>query len=630
MADVVYELMAKIGLDDKEFNNGLKGAGNTLKSWGSTAGKVALTGAKVIGAGIAAGATAVVALTKSAVDGYAEYEQLVGGIETLFGAGGQSLEEYADSVGKTVDDVKDEYDRLVASQETVMDNASEAWKTAGLSASEYMDTAIGVSGALLKSLGGDTAAAADLTQTAIVDMADQANKYGKTVEEISQTYTSLARGNTQTLDNLFGGMFAGTKSGLEEMLRTAEQYRASLGETVHYSADSYGDIVRAIHDISEMTGVAGTTAEEASTTIQGSLSSMRSAWKNLVTGLADGNADIEQLIDDLLVTIIGENGEGGVINNIMPAVERALNGIVTLITTIVPKITPIITDLISQNLPMLVEAGMQLLIALISGIIQGLPQLIETLPQIFDTIKTVFMENWPALKEAGGQLLQMIGEGIIDALGSLDEKLAEVGIAISTTIDNKWEEIKQKSTETWNSIKEELALVWENLKTAVSDAWESIKETVSQKIDDLKTNVGLKFEAVRDTISKVVKRIKNLFSFDWSLPDLKLPHITYDLVQVPVLGTIPDPRTLRVEWYKKAYDNPYMFTKPTTIGFGDGIGGEMVYGHNNLMNDIKQAMREVGSASNQPILITIQSVLDGRVIGESTYNYLRSKERAYG
>ena len=136
MANIVYELMAKIGLDDKEYKDKLTGAGNTLKSWGSKAGKLAVAGAKVIGAGIAAGAAGVATLTKQAVDSYSEYEQLVGGIETLFGAGGLSLEEYAQSVGKTVDEVKGEYDSLIASQETVFNNASEAWKTAGLSANK--------------------------------------------------------------------------------------------------------------------------------------------------------------------------------------------------------------------------------------------------------------------------------------------------------------------------------------------------------------------------------------------------------------------------------------------------------------------------------------------------------------
>lgn len=593
----LLNLVAKITLDQSEYDTGLRGLAGK-------AGKTLGTVAKVGAAAIAAGGAAVVAVTKQAIDGYAEYEQLTGGIQTLYGEGSKAAED-------------------------MMKHASEAWKTSGMSANEYMETAIESSAALINALGGDTEKAAEMMDMSITDMSDNVNKMGTSMEAVQNAYRGFSRGNFTMLDNLALG-FAGTKEGMQQLLDKAKEYAAQNGEIRDFSIDSYADIVDAIHIVQTEMGITGTTAKEAATTISGSVGSMKAAWKNLVTGLADGNADIEQLIDDLLVTIIGENGEGGVINNIMPAVERALNGIVTLITTIVPKITPIITDLISQNLPMLVEAGMQLLIALISGIIQGLPQLIETLPQIFDTIKTVFMENWPALREAGSQLLQMIGEGIIDALGFLDEKLAEVGIAISTTIDNKWLEIKQKSSETWNSIKEELAQVWENLKTAVSDTWESIKETVSQKIDDLKTNVSSKFEAVRDVISGIIDRIKSLFNFDWSLPDLKLPHITYDLVQVPVLGTIPDPRTLRVEWYKKAYENPYMFTKPTTIGFGDGIGGEMVYGHNNLMNDIKQAMKEVGSASDQPILITVQSVLDGKVIGESTYRYLRNKERAYG
>ena len=583
-------LVAKITLDQSEYDTGLRGLAGK-------AGKTLGTVAKVGAAAIAAGGAAVVAVTKQAIDGYAEYEQLTGGIQTLYGEG-----------SKAADDM--------------MKHASEAWKTSGMSANEYMTTAIESSAALINALGGDTEKAAEMMDMSITDMSDNVNKMGTSMEAIQNAYRGFSRGNFTMLDNLALG-FAGTKEGMQQLLDKAKEYAAQNGEIRDFSIDSYADIVDAIHIVQTEMGITGTTAKEAKDTISGSINSMKAAWHNLVTGLADENANIEQLIDDLLVTIIGENGEGGVINNIMPAVERALNGIVKLITTIIPKITPIITDLISQNLPVLVEAGMQLLIALISGIVQGLPQLIETLPVIFETIKTVFMENWPALREAGAQLLQMIGEGIISALGLLDEKLAEVGIAISTTIDNKWLEIKQASAEIWNGIKESLANTWnnikdkasetwenlltaasekwtaikdsvsqigENIKTAITDTWENIKQTVSDKIEGLLNAVRDKFENIRNAISDKISAIRNLFNFEWSFPHIRLPHFSWSWTDLGFGLSIPH---ISVDWYKKAYETPYMFTKPTVMGFGDGVGGEMVYGHDSLMKDIKEAVGDM-------------------------------------
>ena len=400
--------------------------------------------AKIGTAAIAAGGAAVVALTKQAIDGYKDFEQLAGGIETL----------YTDIEGGT------------QAVDAMMQHASEAWKTSGMSANEYMETAIESSAAMINALGGDTEEAARMMDMSITDMSDNVNKMGTSMEAVQNAYRGFSRGNFTMLDNLALG-FAGTKDGMQQLLDKATEYAAKNGEIRDFSIDSYADIVDAIHIVQTEMGITGTTAEEAKKTISGSVNAMKSAWSNLVTGLADDNADLGKLIDDFVVSIVGEGGEGGVLNNIIPAVERTLNGIVTLITTAAPKLMPIIVDILIQNLPKIIEAGTQILVALITGIIQALPQLIEALPQIFEAMLKAFKENWPALKEAGVKLLQMIGEGIISALGWLDGKLQEVGLAISNKIDGILQKVKQGVVNAWDNITDAIA---NQMKTKIDEA----------------------------------------------------------------------------------------------------------------------------------------------------------------
>ncbi len=220
----VFDLFAKISIDTGEYEKGLKSAGEiaesasgkfskfggAMKSGLVGIGKVAVSIGKVSVKALAATTTAIGVLMKTSIEGYAEYEQLVGGVETLFGAGGKSIEEYANSVGKTVSEVQSEYDALMRSQETVLANAGEAYKNAGLSANEYMETVTSFSASLLQSLGGDTQAAADYADMAITDMSDNANKMGTSMEMIQNAYSGFAKSNFTMLDNLniFGGMAA--------------------------------------------------------------------------------------------------------------------------------------------------------------------------------------------------------------------------------------------------------------------------------------------------------------------------------------------------------------------------------------------------------------------------------------
>lgn len=234
-------------------------------------------------AGVAAAAavgTATIAIGKTALDAYSNYEQLVGGIDTLFKSSSAKMQQYA----------------------------ANAYQTAGVSANRYMEISTSFAAALISSLGGDTEAAADMANTAITDMSDNANKMGTSLETVQEAYMSLSRGNYEMLDSLKLG-YGGTKSELERLLSDAEKFSAAQGKVRDFSVDSYSDIVEAIHIVQDEMGITGTTAEEAATTIEGSVNMAKAAWDNWLAGLGNEDADMEGLTDQLVgsVATAGEN-----------------------------------------------------------------------------------------------------------------------------------------------------------------------------------------------------------------------------------------------------------------------------------------------------------------------------------
>ncbi len=419
------------------------------KGWASGFAGAAKGVLTTVATGLTAATGAAAALAKNSFDSYKEYEQLVGGVETLFGAGGQSLREFVSASGESIDQATRDYYRLQDAQKTVMENAANAYKTAGLSANDYMETVTSFSASLIQSLGGDTQKAAEYADKAIVDMSDNANKMGTSMESIQNAYQGFAKQNYTMLDNLKLG-YGGTKGEMERLIEDAEKINDSFKAQRDASGNltlSYADVVDAIHIVQENMGITGTTAKEASTTIEGSVNAMKAAWSNLVTGLADDNADIGQLVDDLVTTIIGENGEGGVINNILPAIERILNGIVTMVSTAAPTIVPLIVDIIVDNLPMLIQAGMQVLTALIGGLARALPDLIAAIPEIIRVIITGLADAWPEIKEAGIELGLQLWEGL---KGIVSDAWAWGSDLIGNFIDGIW----AKAGELWESVKE--------------------------------------------------------------------------------------------------------------------------------------------------------------------------------
>lgn len=245
------------------------------------------------------------------------------------------------------------------------------------------------------------------------------------------------------------------KTEMERLILDAEKLDSSFKATRDENGNlamSYADIVDAIHIVQTDMGITGTTAKEASTTISGSIASMKSAWNNLLVGLADDNANIEDLVNNLVTSIIGEDGEGGVLNNILPAVEKAMNGIVTLVTTAAPKIIPIIVDIITKNLPQLINAGIQVLVALIGGITKAIPDLIRAIPQIITAIKDGLVAAWPDIKAAGADLLTQLIDGITEWIGNLADIGSQIVGQIASGISSAWDGLTRWFNGLWSGL----------------------------------------------------------------------------------------------------------------------------------------------------------------------------------
>ena len=780
----LMNLAARLTLDMKDYEDGLgkadQSAQSFSKKFGGAIGKVGgaiKTVAKVGAVAIGAGATAVGFLTKQSVSAYAEYEQLAGGVKKLFG------------------DASDD----------VMKFASEAYKTSGMSANQYMEQATGFAASLINSLGGNTKEAAKLADVAMQAMSDNVNTFGTDMGSVQYAFQGFAKQNYTMLDNLKLG-YGGTKTEMERLIAdaaAATDAQKKLGLSVDGTSMSFDNIVKAIQVIQYEQGIAGTTAKEAATTIEGAFNMTKAAWENLVAGFANPDADLDALMDNLIVSIVGDKEGEGLLNQLIPAIQRALEGVGKVIAKAGPVIGQNLPALVGSLVPSLLSAATSLVVSLVKALPGIIKVLVAQVPMIVNMLLAAFIELAGEFKSMGGDLMQQVFDGIkeknpriAEALSSIGESFqtiigkmkdfwdehgqeiydkaveifngiknfiitaitfivegidtfiqtalalwdefgtdimgylsavkdfyiavfqvisetisnfitwakefwAEYGDEITAATQTAWEiistiihtvlqvitgivktltaiiqgdwqtafetvkgitqtiwnaissifstvlgviqkvvssvleAVRSKISSVFNSVKSTILSIWNNIKTiisnalnnvlttvsnamtnvrtTISNAWENAKKTVSDAVENIRNSIAEKFQAVYDKahdifekvkdaitnpvesakefVKNLVDDIKGFFDFEWHLPDLKLPHIVVgSYINVPVLGTIPDPTTLRVEWYKKAYDNPWMFTKPTVIGFGDGNGGEMVYGHDNLMRDIKEAV----------------------------------------
>ena len=391
----------------KNMNESMKDATNSaskmssvMKGIGSSAIKVG-KGLAVAGA---AAATAVTALVSKSVGAFADYEQLTGGVETLFGAGGRSVEEYAQSVGKSVSDIQGKYDSLMSAQNVVLENANKAYMTAGMSANEYMDTVTGFSASLISSLGGDTNKAADYENSALVDMSDNANKMGTDMESIKNAYKGFAKQNYTMLDNLKLG-YGGTQEEMKRLLSDAEKLTGQ-----RYDISSFADITQAIHAIQTQMDITGTTAKEASTTISGSWGSLKAAFQNVLVGLTTGGDMFDQSLDALINTAVTFG------QNIIPAIKGALSGIGYLIEGLAPVIGETIPPLINDLAPTLANSAVSLISSLVNGLTQNATQFSECLSNIIIVAVAGISTVVPQLLDAASKIVSNLMQGLTNSM----------------------------------------------------------------------------------------------------------------------------------------------------------------------------------------------------------------------
>lgn len=447
---------------------------------------------KGIASGVLAGgqalASGIVSMTSQAISGFADYQQLIGGVETLFKDSADVVEQYANN----------------------------AFQSAGLSANEYMQTVTGFSASLLQSLGGDTSAAAQYADMAVTDMADNANKMGTSMESIQNAYQGFARGQYTMLDNLKLG-YGGTK---EEMQRLLEDASAISG--IEYDVSSYADVVEAIHVIQTEMGIAGTTAQEANTTIQGSLSSLGAAWQNLVAGIANPDADLGTLITNLV-----ESAKTA-LTNLVPVFSQALIGIGEVIAQLAPIIAAELPGLVEQVLPSIITAATSLLTGLVAALPAILTILTEQAPMIINMLVSAIVANLPQIISAGIQLIIGLAMGLIQAIPTLVSYIPQIIMAILQGIAQGFSQIFNSGGQLTTKLGQGIRAKVSAAISAITQIWNSIKSAITGKISqaltwgrDLINNfvsgIKQKIQAVRDAVSNVASAVKSFLGF--SEPD---------------------------------------------------------------------------------------------------------------
>ena len=390
----LFELFVKIGADTSEADKGIDetgkktfGLGEKIKNGLATVGKAAVVG-------VTAAATAIGTIGTKAVQAYADYEQLVGGVETLF---------------------KD-------SQDKVMEYANNAYKTAGLSANEYMETVTSFSASLLQSLDGDTSAAAEKANLALTDMSDNANKMGSDMTLIQNAYQGFAKANYTMLDNLKLG-YGGTQAEMQRLLEDAEKISG-----IKYDISSYADIVDAIHVIQTEMGITGTTAKEAASTIQGSFGMVKAAWQNLVTGLADPDQNLGTLVGNFTDSIVAAG------NNLIPRIQELLPRIVEAISTLLGTVSTQLPGILGSTLPSLIEGASNLVTGLMSALPEILTVLGDIAPTAIGVLVPAIVELLPEIIQTGIDVVISLVQGITETLPELIPAATEAIIKIAETL----------------------------------------------------------------------------------------------------------------------------------------------------------------------------------------------------
>jgi phage-related protein len=637
MADVGV-VKYKVELDDKDVGKQADKTQSTLTSKLGGAAKSIGAAALATSTAVAAAATAAVAdLTKQAVAAYADFEQLQGGVETLF----------------------------KGSADTVMQNASKAFQTAGLSANEYMETVTSFSASLLQSLGGDTEKAAEYADRALIDMSDNANKMGTDMELIQNAYNGFAKSNFTMLDNLKLG-YGGTKEEMARLIEDASKMtdvQKELGITVDASSMSFGNIVNAISVMQESMGIAGTTAKEASTTISGSINMVKASWENVVTAIASGDSEqLTQTINDLVGSV--ETAAG----NLLPVVETALTGIADLVATLAPQIAEKLPSMITDALPKLLDAGVQAIKALSDGllssiqslvptatqivielaqiIIQMAPDIVQTgcdlivqlalglaqalpelIPMAVDAVLTIvdtLLDNIDMLIDAAIQLIIALADGLIQALPRLIEKAPEIIIKLVEALVRNFPKIVGAGTDLVVKLIEGITKCWGQVISTGADIITQVKNGFSQKVQDA-LNWG------RDLVSNFVQGIRNKFG-DVKAALSDLGNLIADLIgfSEPEEGPLSNFHTFApdmMDLYAKGIDDNIGVVEDSVTDVAKTIAGTFTadVGYNlpdisGYAADLSASMTATGTTE-----IIVPLTIDGREIARASAWYMNEQ-----
>lgn len=480
----LLDLFVKISVDTSEVDKSLGDTKEKALSFGDVL-KANIAGQAIV-AGVKAVAGAVKNIGEAAIQSYGEYEQLVGGVETLF----------------------------KSSADTVMQYAENAYKTAGMSANEYMTTVTAFSASLLQSMGGDTDAAAEKANLAITDMSDNANKMGSSMESIQNAYQGFAKQNYTMLDNLKLG-YGGTKEEMQRLIDDANALNAAQGNYTNYTIDSYADIVDAIHTVQTEMGITGTTQLEASTTIQGSIASMKAAYENFITGLGDENADMAELTTELLDSAVT------VAENILPVVERVLENIGVAVQEKGPEMIEKFVSYAIDKLPDIIKLGIQMVIALVNGLVQNFPQLVTGVLDMVATIIKTLVDSIPDIIEIGKDIVRGVWEGI-KAMGSwIKEKVTGFFGGIVDGV---------KGVLGIHSPSRVFAGIGENMALGLGEGWDdeygNIKRGITSGLDFGTASVGFADSGIGISSAAIVnglgegKQSGGSFTFNLMFPDM--------------------------------------------------------------------------------------------------------------
>lgn len=425
---------------------------------------LAKVGVASIGAMMGAGIAAFGAVTKASLDSVASMEQNIGGVETLF---------------------KDSADTVIA-------NANRAYKTAGMSANEYMSNVTSFSASLLQSLAGDTQAAAEVADMAMTDMSDNANKMGTDMESIQNAYQGFAKQNYTMLDNLKLG-YGGTKSEMERLLSDAEKLTG-----VKYDINNLSDVYKAIHAIQESLGITGTTAEEAASTIEGSMNSAKAAWDNFLAGTATA----EEFADAFGVAA------GNIIKNLGEIVPR----LAATIPVVVSEIYQMFVEEFNENGDQLFETGSQIIADILTGIVGALPQIATIAVSIGKTLLDAIGDSAPQMADAGNELIQFLIDGMDQLSDSAPEIAEQAAEIVSNLMSGIEENAPQLLTSGVNMLSSLVQGIAQQLPQLVPQALQMVATLANSIISNLPTIINAGISLLKGLVQGLINSIPILVS----------------------------------------------------------------------------------------------------------------------